>query len=92
MYRNKIEANTEKPPFIPGKDINMFSQSKIGGFDEKATKDIELNDEDQEMYKDWNYTSKPAFFKEVVTFLKYEEKVGPTVISSYSATCCVISW
>jgi hypothetical protein len=68
-----IVSGREKTPFRPGKDINMFSQSEIGAFDEKLTKGVELTEADQQAYKDWDFVSKRDFFAEIVEFLRYEE-------------------
>lgn len=68
-----IISGREIPPYRPGKDINMFSQSEIGAFDEKLTKGIELTDADQQAYKEWDFVSKRDFLAEIVEFLRYEE-------------------
>lgn len=86
-----IESGKEKPPFRPGKDINLFSQSDIGTFDERATKGIELTVTDQAVYSDWGYVSKKCFMAEIVEILRYEEVSGPIRPTNISNACCTLS-
>ena len=82
-----IESNIESPPCKPGKDINMFSQSEIGAFDENVTKHVTLDENDHATYADWDFISHHAFSSEVVESMRNDAKgtiVVPTV-------CCNIS-
>ena len=84
-----IESDREPAPFKPGKDINMFSQSEIGTFDEKVTDGVTLDENDHARYADWDFASKLSFSTEVVESMKYANKWKVTM-SNYNS-CCNIS-
>jgi serine/threonine protein kinase len=76
--------NTMKPPLKPSKDINMATQSEIGAFDDKESKNIKVTEEDHKIFEKWEFISKRSFQEEVVEFLTYEEKyVSKEDISSH---------
>ena len=85
-----IESNREKAPLTPGKDINMFSQSEIGAFDENVIKDVVLDDNDQAGYDEWDFVSQFNFSAEVVESLRNNEMRKPDIQISDHA-CCNIS-
>lgn len=88
-----IIADTVPPPFVPAHDVNAASQSEIGNFaHSKEISDTVLNIEDENVYKDWNWTSPKAFAEEVMEVLIYERRTGVTLvpISVSSACCCTI--
>lgn len=84
----KIISDTHEPPFIPLKDINAASQSEIGTFaeDRNAPK---LDETDDEVYKDWNWTNPKVFASEVIEMLIYERDSGRALIPlTAEGTCC----
>ena len=85
---DKIISDVEKPPFIPLRDINAASQSEIGTFaeDRNAPK---LDDKDNEIYKNWNWTNPKVFAAEVLEMLIYERDTGrPLIPLTAGGTCC----
>lgn len=83
-----IISDRAKPPFIPLKDINAASQSEIGTFAEDRNA-LKLSDEDQAVYKDWDWTSQKVFAAEVIEMLIYERETGrPLIPLTVSGTCC----
>ena len=83
-----IESNRVPAPFEPGKDINMFSQSEIGAFDENVTKSVVLTENDHAGYDDWDFASKFSFSVEVVDAMKNDNKYK---IKTPTDNCCNIS-
>ncbi len=85
---DKIISDTEKPPFVPLRDINAASQSEIGTFaeDRNAPK---LDDKDAEIYKNWNWTNPKVFAAEVLEMLIYERDTGrPLIPLTAGGNCC----
>lgn len=83
-----IMSDREKPPFVPLKDINAPCQSEIGTFTEDRNSP-KLTDEDQAVYKDWDWTSPKVFSAEVVDMLIYERRTGKSLVPlSVSGSCC----
>jgi len=80
------------PPWCPDhNEINMKDQNEIGEFkDAKESNKIRLTEEDQEVYKDWDFISHSAFQDEIVEFLQYEEIEGPIRPVAESSECCII--
>jgi len=71
----KIISDRMKPPFVPPKDVNAASQSEIGTFaEDKTISEIVIDEADEEVYKDWDWTNPRAFSAEVIEFLIYERK------------------
>ena len=84
----KIISDTEKPPFVPLRDINAASQSEIGTFaeDRNAPK---LDEKDVETYKNWNWTNPKVFSAEVLEMLIYERDTGrPLIPLTAGGSCC----
>jgi beta-adrenergic-receptor kinase len=81
------------PPFVPARDVNAASQSEIGNFaHSKDASDTVLTEEDDTIYKDWNWTSPKAFADEVMEVLIYERRTGVELVplSVTSSCCCAI--
>lgn len=88
-----ITSDRERPPFIPAKDVNAASQSEIGTFaEDKTFHETVLDEKDQDVYKDWNFTNEKAFAAEVIEFLIYERETGEPLLpmNPVSSCCCVI--
>jgi hypothetical protein len=85
-----IISDRKKPPFIPLKDVNAASQSEIGNFaEDKAYQETILEEKDEEVYKDWDWTNPHAFAAEVIEFLIYERETGePLIPLSQESLCC----
>lgn len=85
-----IISDRKRPPFVPAKDVNAASQSEIGTFTEdKAMQDLVIDDSDEEVYQDWDWTNPHAFSTEVIEFLIYERETGePLVPIAQHASCC----
>lgn len=84
----RIISDTEEPPFIPPKDINAASQSEIGTFAEDKNS-LKLDEKDDEIYKDWNWTNPKVFAAEILEMLIYERDTGrPLVPLTVGGTCC----
>lgn len=89
-----IITDRKRPPFIPPKDVNAASQSEIGTFaEDKTFHETVLEERDEEVYKDWDWTNPRAFAAEVIEFLIYERVTGVPLlpIQPPSSCCCVIS-
>ncbi|KAJ1402950.1 kinase-like domain-containing protein, partial [Ochromonadaceae sp. CCMP2298] len=83
--------STMIPPWFPESEINMKDQGEIGDFkDANESKKVLLTEEDQLMYAEWSYVSQPAFQKEVLEFLLYEEIRGP-IRPVDNSECCILS-
>ncbi|GKY98220.1 hypothetical protein MPSEU_000779700 [Mayamaea pseudoterrestris] len=87
-----ILADSQLPPFLPPKDVNAASQSEIGQFAlDKQYQETTLDDKDELVYKDWDWTNPQAFGAEVIEFLMYERQTGrPLLPMSQAGGCCVI--
>ncbi len=88
-----ILSDRKKPPFIPPKDVNAASQSEIGNFaEDKAYQETVIEEKDEEVYKDWDWTNPNAFAAEVIEFLIYERETGEPLIpiSQHSSCCCTV--
>ena len=85
-----ILSDRKKPPFTPPKDVNAASQSEIGAFTEdKAMQEIVIDEKDEEVYSEWDWTNPRAFAAEVIEFLIYERTTGePLVPIAQGGTCC----
>lgn len=85
-----IIYDKEQPPFIPAKEVNARSQPEIGTFtDEKKHQETTLSEEDQEVYKDWDWTNPRAFATEVLEFMMHERLTGiPLVPMAQNDGCC----
>lgn len=83
-----VISDSEKPPFLPLKDINAGSQSEIGNFERSGVK----LDKKDECYKDWDWVNPNAFAEEVMEMLIYERESGKplTLMSDYNSCCCTI--
>jgi beta-adrenergic-receptor kinase len=88
-----IISDKERPPFVPPKEVNAMSQPEIGSFSEdKIYQETVLTSEDEEFYKDWDWTNPRAFAAEVVEFLIQERINGTPLIplSEHNPGCCDI--
>lgn len=89
-----ILSDKKIPPFIPPKDINAPTQKDIGAFThDKVYEETSFGDEDNKIYKDWNWTNPSAYASEVIEFLIYERKMGCRLepIQQSNGCCCTIS-
>mmetsp|Transcript_23870 Transcript_23870/g.35256 ORF Transcript_23870/g.35256 Transcript_23870/m.35256 type:complete len:141 (+) Transcript_23870:1974-2396(+) len=89
-----IITDRKRPPYIPPKDVNAASQSEIGTFaEDKTFHETVLEEKDEEVYKNWDWTNPKAFDAEVIEFLIYERETGEPLlpIQPPSSCCCVIS-
>mgnify|MGYP003386321579 FL=1 len=87
----EYEDDSIKPPCLPRKDLNYATQSEIGGFAPDVHVGDELTATDMEIFSQWNYTRPSAFLEEVVTFMKYEEELGPIPVQPENSACCIVS-
>lgn len=85
-----VLSDRKKPPFIPLKDVNAASQSEIGNFaEDKPYQDTVIEEKDEKVYKDWDWTNPRAFSAEVIEFLIYERETGePLIPLSQQSMCC----
>jgi len=85
-----IISDRKRPPFVPPKDVNAASQSEIGNFaEDKAQQEIVIDEQDEVVYKKWDWTNPRAFSAEVIEFLIYERETGePLVPVTQHASCC----
>lgn len=84
-----ILSDKENPPFIPAKDVNAATQSEIGNFvEDKKYQETVLTEEDEEHYKDWDWTNPRAFAAEVIEFLIYERTTGEPLLPPKHEPCC----
>lgn len=86
-----IESKTIQSPFRPGKHINAAAQSDIGSFDRSIVENVTWDEEDDIVYKGWEYTCGKAFQTEVIHFMEWERKEGREPPErKESSKCCVI--
>jgi len=89
-----IKSDLQKPPYIPPTDVNAASQSEIGTFaEDKVYQKIVIEEKDEEVYQNWDWTNSRAFGAEVIEFLIYERKTGEPLVPAppHGSCCCVIS-
>lgn len=81
-----------KPPLVPTSQINMYSQSVIGAFsDDAEVKKVQLTDEDNDSYKDWQYCCTKSYNAEIVEYLRFEEISGRPIQILSRNQCCDVS-
>lgn len=88
-----VISDRKKPPFIPAKDVNAASQSEIGNFaEDKVYQETIITENDDEVYKKWDWTNPRAYAAEVIEFLIYERESGETLlpIAQNGSCCCII--
>jgi hypothetical protein len=85
-----IISDRQRPPFIPPKDVNAASQSEIGTFaEDKTFHETVLDEKDDAVYKNWDFTNTKAFEAEVLEFLIYERETGePLLPITVNTSCC----
>lgn len=85
-----IISDKLNPPFIPSKDVNAASQSDIGTFAEDRTfNETVLDENDEKVYANWDWTNPKAFAAEVIEFLIYERETGqPLLPPMHGSGCC----
>ena len=90
VHWEAIISDRKRPPFIPPQDVNAASQSEIGTFaEDKTFHDTVMDEKDQAVYRQWNYTNPKAFAAEVIEFLIYERETGePLVPIQVNSSCC----
>jgi len=89
----EIMSDKKQPPFLPPKDVNAASQSEIGTFaEDKTFHETVLDEKDEAVYKDWDFTNTKAFAAEVIEFLIYERETGEPLLPMPNDTscCCAI--
>ena len=86
----EIISDRKRPPFIPPRDVNAASQSEIGSFPEdKQFHNTVLDEKDEAIYKDWDFTNSKAYAAEVIEFLIYERETGkPLLPMEVNTSCC----
>lgn len=84
-----IISDKYPPPFIPAKDVNAYAQSDIGKFSEDKTT---ITEEDDAMYKDWDFVNNNAYNDEVIEFLITERNLGKPLLppDHSSCNCCIV--
>lgn len=84
-----IISDRKTPPYIPPKDVNAASQSEIGTFaEDKKYHECMINEEDEKVYTDWDWTNPHAFAAEVLEFLIYERDTGKPLVPLEDQTSC----
>lgn len=84
-----IMSDKMKPPFLPPKDVNAMSQSDIGYFKEDSEFEATaLDDNDEKIYQNWNWTNPLAYSAEVIEFLIFERESGARLRPVKPVTCC----
>lgn len=84
-----IISDRKNPPFVPAKDVNAASQSDIGTFADDKGNDTVLDEKDNSVYADWDWTNPKAYSAEVIEFLIYERETGqPLLPPSHGDACC----
>ncbi len=86
-----IVADKKRPPYVPPKDVNAASQSEIGTFaEDKKYHECVINEKDEKVYSDWDWTNPHAYAAEVIEFLIYERETGEPLlpISQHTSCCC----
>ena len=85
-----IVADKKRPPYVPPKDVNAASQSEIGTFTEdKKYQECVMEEKDERVYSDWDWTNPHAYAAEVIEFLIYERETGqPLLPIPQNGNCC----
>ncbi|MGK3738269.1 MAG: hypothetical protein ACI8RD_006510 [Bacillariaceae sp.] len=85
-----IVSDKKTPPYVPPKDVNAASQSEIGNFaEDKTFDDVVIDEKDEKVYADWDWTNPHAFAAEVIEFMIYERDTGkPLVPLEDQTNCC----
>ena len=87
-----IVADKKRPPYVPPKDVNAASQSEIGTFTEdKKYHECVMEEKDERVYSDWDWTNPHAYAAEVIEFLIYERETGqPLLPIPQNGNCCCV--
>lgn len=88
-----IVSDRMKPPFEPAKDVNAHSQSEIGTFAESNFfRDTVLEEKDDELYREWDYTNPRGYDAEVIEFLIHERRLGEPLLPAepLNPCCCTV--
>ena len=88
-----IISDKKSPPYVPPKDVNAASQSEIGTFGEdKKYQECVIDEEDEKVYADWDWTNPHAYAAEVIEFLIYERETGKPLLPLEDNTncCCTV--
>ena len=88
-----IILDRKQPPFVPAKDVNAASQSEIGNFTEdQKYQETVIDESDEEVYKDWDWTNPRGFAAEVIECLIYERVTGEPLVpvDQHPNCCCTI--
>lgn len=85
-----IIADKKRPPYVPPKDVNAASQAEIGTFaEDKKYQECVIDENDERVYKDWDWTNPHAYAAEVIEFLIYERETGePLLPIAQNTSCC----
>lgn len=88
-----IISDKKRPPYIPPKDVNAASQSEIGQFaEDKKYQECVIDEKDEKVYRDWDWTNPHAYAAEVIEFLIYERETGEPLlpIAQHTSCCCTV--
>ena len=87
-----IITDHKRPPFVPAKDVNAASQSEIGQFtQDQQYQETVLDEKDDLVYKNWDWTNPHAFAAEVIEFLIFERESGhPLLPITHGGGCCTV--
>jgi hypothetical protein len=85
-----IISDKKRPPYVPPKDVNAAPQSEIGTFaEDKKYQECVIDENDERVYVDWDWTNPHAYAAEVIEFLIYERETGePLLPIAQNTTCC----
>lgn len=86
-----VAGDRYTPPITPAQDeINANALSQIGEFTDAELKDLKLTDDDEHLYRNWNYTNSRAFQEEIVEFLRTAAESGNFQLDNPTNCCCSI--
>lgn len=86
-----VAGDRYPPPITPAQDeINANGLSQIGEFADGDVKDLKITGEDNDLYRNWNYTNSRAFQEEIVEFLRMAAAGGDIKLDQPTSCCCVI--
>jgi serine/threonine protein kinase len=95
-----LEALELSPPFVPVVyDVNAQSIAEVGELDKAAFRKIELTEEDEKIYEQFDYINKAALEEEIINALiriDYPNKANEMNSSQHNDTsacsdCCAVS-
>lgn len=86
-----VAGDRYPPPITPAQDeINANALSQIGEFTDAELKEIKLTEDDEHLYRNWNYTNSRAFQEEIVEFLRTAAVAVDPKLHPPANCCCSI--